>query len=65
MKVRFFDIDWDFDDLNGRELKEVNAMLPKEPVIEVDDDTDIYEEGADILSDEYGFFVYGFDYEIL
>lgn len=65
MKVRFFDIDWDLDDLNNRERKEALSFLPKAPVICVDDDTDINEEGADILSDEYGYCVYGFDYEIL
>lgn len=65
MKVKFFDIDWDLDDLNKRERKEVLSFLPSQPIIEVDDDTDINEEGADILSDEYGYCVYGFDYEIL
>lgn len=65
MKVRFFDIDWDFDDLTNREKKEMKSILPSEPIIEVGDDVDINAEGADILSDIYGFCVYDFDYEIL
>lgn len=65
MKVRFFDIDWDLDDLTTREKKEVLSFLPTLPIINVDDDVDINEEGADILSDHYGYCVYNFDYEIL
>lgn len=65
MEVMFFDIDWDLDDLTARERKEVRSFLPSQPIIEVDDDVDIYEEGADILSDEYGYCVHDFDYEIL
>lgn len=65
MKVRFFDIDWDLEDLNNREKKEVLSYLPTQPIIEVDDDVDINEEGADILADHYGYCVYDFDYEIV
>lgn len=65
MKVRFFDIEWDLDDLNKRERKEVLSYLPTNPIIEVDDNMDINEEGADILADTYGYCVHDFDYEIL
>ena len=50
MKVRFFDIRWDIDE--GDE-----PDLPSECVLEVDDDIDLDEEGADALSDKYGWCV--------
>ena len=65
MKVRFFDIDWDLEDLTTREKKEVLSFLPTLPIVNVDDDVDINKEGADILADHYGYCVYNFDYEIL
>lgn len=55
MKVRFFDIDWDTD---GE-----TEDLPTETTLEVDDDLDICEEGADVLSDTYGWCVNSFNYE--
>lgn len=57
MKVRFFNINWDTD---GQEVD-----LPKEVILEVDGDRDISIEGADELSDKYGWCVEGFDFEIL
>lgn len=65
MKVRFFEIAWDvdgeFDDVDDDELD-----LPTEVVIDnVDDDADLDLEGADILSDEIGFFVLSFEFEIV
>lgn len=56
MKVRFFNINWDTD---GQEVD-----LPKEVILE-DGDRDISIEGADELSDKYGWCVEGFDFEIL
>ena len=57
MKVKFTNIDWETDG------EEVN--LPTELTLEVDDDVDLDEEGADILSDEYDWLVNGFDYEVV
>lgn len=57
MIVKMSSIDWDTD---GRKVKH----LPKEVTIEVDDDCDIECEGADILSDKFGFCVNKFSFEI-
>jgi hypothetical protein len=56
-KVKFSGIVWDC---------EAGTELPNEVVIEVGSiDDDFHEEGADLLSEEYGFCVYAFDYEIV
>jgi hypothetical protein len=34
-------------------------------ILEIDNDVDIFLEGADLLSDEYGFCVNSFNFEIL
>ena len=58
MKVRFFNIDWDTD---GEEVD-----LPLEAYVpNVDDDIDLENDGADVLSDKYGWCVNSFSYEIL
>ena len=57
MQVRFYDIQWDTD---GEKVD-----LPAECVLEVDDDIDLEEEGADALSDEYGFCVFGCNFEVI
>ena len=55
--VRFFNIDWDTDgDDSG---------LPKDVVVVADDDRDPAEEGADILSDAFGFCVNGCLFKLL
>jgi len=65
MNVRFYNIDWVVDDLELEE-NEVPPTLPKECIIrEIDEEVDITYEGADILSDRYGFFVNNFNFEIL
>lgn len=56
-QVRFFDIEWDTDD------EVVN--LPSEKIMEVDDNIDLEDESADVLSDKYGWCVSGCSYEIL
>lgn len=58
-QVSFTNIDWDTDG-DG-------ADLPSEVVLEVsfDDETDLDSQGADILSDKYGFCVLSFDFEVL
>jgi hypothetical protein len=65
MKVRFFDIDWDISD-SCDELAAVDAPeLPTEVTLEVKDDADLDEEGANLLSDKFGFCVNSLNYEIL
>lgn len=51
-KVRFYDIKWDTD---GAEVN-----LPTEVVLDVECTVDVLEEGADILSDKYGWCVFSF-----
>jgi len=57
MKVRFFNIVWDTD---GEEVD-----LPVEVEMVCDPDLDLDEEGADVLSDKYGFCVVQYECEIL
>ena len=57
MKIRLYNIDWDTD---GEDID-----LPQDVIREVENDFDIINDGADLLSDEYGWCVFGFDYEIL
>lgn len=47
MRVKFYDIEWDTD---GEPTD-----LPRVVVLDVPDDTNIWEDGADLLSDQYGF----------
>lgn len=57
-KIHFYDIRWDTD---GESVDETE--LPKSVTLEVDDDVDIDLEGADILSDEFGWCVLGFNFK--
>lgn len=54
-RYKAFDICWDTDG--------VALELPDEALIELADDQDIETQGADALSDRFGWCVYGFDYE--
>jgi len=58
MRVRFYNIDLDSDN-----QKIFN--LPTELILEVDSDIDVSLEGADYISDETGFCVNSFNFEIL
>ena len=58
MKVRFFDIQWDIDEGDEPEL-------PSECVLELDDDMDLEEEGADALSDKFGWCVVSCSFEMV
>jgi hypothetical protein len=58
MLVRFCDINWDTDGENPVELG-----LPSEVVLEVENDTNVEDEGADILSDRFGWCVNSFSFE--
>lgn len=55
--VRFFDIEWETD---GE-----TVYLPKEVTLEIDSDIDLSDAGANALSDEFGWLVNGFQFEIL
>jgi len=57
VRVRFYDIKWDKD--------KHRVDLPKVVVMDVDSDLDLETEGADELSDEHGYCVFGFNYEIV
>lgn len=57
MKVRFYNIVWDTD---GE-----SVSLPTEVTLEVEADINVEYDGADVLSDKYGYCVHSFDYETL
>jgi len=57
MKIRFLEIKWDTD---GE-----SVQLPDEVVLTVGDDVDVDLEGADVLSDEYGWCVFSFNWELV
>lgn len=57
-KVKFFDIEWDTDGASREE-----CGLPSECILEMDADTDVEEQGADHLSDKYGFCVKSFNFD--
>ena len=56
-KINFYNIDWDTD---GEEID-----LPTDVILTVDVDVEISLEGADLLSDEYGFCVNSFNFQEL
>lgn len=55
MKIKFSNIVWDTD---GEEVD-----LPSEVTLEVDEDSDVALDGADMLSDKYGWCVVSFSFE--
>jgi hypothetical protein len=55
MLIRFWDISWDTD---GED-----ADLPTDVTLEVENDLDIANDGADVLSDKFGFLVEGFYFD--
>lgn len=55
-RYKLFDISWDTDGLDIE-------YLPSEVNVDVEDDCDIAYEGADILSDQYGWCVNCFNWE--
>ena len=63
MKIAsFFNIEWDTTSEDNSEDDVSPPDLPTYCQLEVDDDTDLDEEGADILSEEYGFCVFNFEW---
>lgn len=61
--VKIFDIEWDLDGYSRKERKDILATLPKTVEYDVDEDDDIDLEGADWLSDDYGYAVKEFTYK--
>jgi hypothetical protein len=57
-KVHFYNIQWDTD---GEEVE----SLPEETTIDVYVNADITMDGADILSDKFGWCVNSFQFKIL
>ncbi len=57
MRVRFSNIVWDTD---GEKVD-----LPQEVVLDVPEGTDLEHEGADFLSDAYGWLVESFSFAVL
>ena len=57
MKVRFYDIEFETD---GQELEIANELTTQVPA-----DTNLDEEGAEVISNETGYLVLAFQYEVL
>ena len=53
--IRFYDIEWDRE---GH-----CTALPKEVVLPVDDDCEVALEGANLLTDRFGYCLHGFEFE--
>lgn len=63
MKIKCYNIEWDTDG-----DKKILKKLPKEVIVNLedyDDEMDLDEQLADIISDEFGFCIFGFEYEII
>jgi hypothetical protein len=64
--VRFYCIDWDTSSEEDETPVSAAALgLPEEVIRQVDDDVDLEEEGASLLSDEYGYCVNAVWFELL
>ena len=57
-RYKVFDIDWDTVDQKVHHL-------PSEAIIDIEDDQDVSLDGADVLSNEYGWCVNSFIFEEL
>ena len=63
-KIKCFNIKWDTDTDSEEELEDVPPPeLPEEYILDVDLDVDMDFEGADVLSDLFGFCVFSFEWE--
>ena len=58
MKYKFYNIKWDTD---GQSHNLPSEYLYSSPM----DEFDVENEGADVLSDEFGYCVFSFEYEKL
>jgi hypothetical protein len=65
MPVRFYDIQWDtYDEEKGETLDLASLNLPTDCVMSVEDDIDVKEDGAELLSQEHGWLVKGFRFQV-
>jgi hypothetical protein len=65
MIVRFYDIQWDTnDEEDGKTLDLASLNLPTNCDLSVEDDIDVQENGAEVLSQEYGRPVKGFKFQV-
>jgi len=64
MQVRFYDIEWDMTDSDKPRTPE-ECGLPSECVLEVEDDIDLSRDGADVLSQHYGWLVKGVSWRVI
>ena len=65
MNVRFYDIQWDtHDEEKGETLDLASLNLPTDCVMDVEDDVEVKEDGAELLSQEYGWLVKGFKFQV-
>jgi hypothetical protein len=53
------------EDDSAETRKPQDCDLPSECVLEVEDDIDLAEDGADVLSQHYGWLVNGCSYEVV
>ncbi len=66
MQVRFYDIRWNMADEDSEETRTPEACgLPSECVLELEEDLDLANDAADVLSQEYGWLVDGCCYVIM
>jgi len=66
MQVRFFDIRWDMTADDSEEPHTPDECgLPPECVLEMEDDIDLTNDGADVLSQHYGWLVDGCSWEVV
>lgn len=61
-KIHISEIEWDTEDANEGVSSLEISTLPTETTIEVEDDFDVEDDVADLLSDLYGFCVVSFEW---
>ena len=57
-RYRIYNILWDCDGENPKQFD-----LPLDFVVDVDDDLNMEHDGANIISDYFGFCIHGFDFQ--
>ena len=66
MQVRFFNIDWDTTEDDSEEsCTPEECSLPSECILEVEGDVDLANEGAEVLTQHYGWLVNACSYEVV
>lgn len=56
IKVRFYNIQWDASK---------KSDLPESVTLEIDSNIDVEQDGAEVLTNKYGFLVNGFNFKII